>query len=336
MRHVILTTVTLTAALAAQSVVVPNANAAARGTSGLNTITRGSGNPRTAMLGIDASQLTGIPAGSIINGLSFRSNITVSNPATWPAADTDWTDYEIQIGNAIPVATWTTTLLTNFSGTPVLARDGAMRITTNTFTNDTTLPAPTPNAWGNFYFDLQTPFVYAGGDLAIYLTHPGSNSTSALFFDTVPSAAASGYVSYTGTGFNVATGAAGAFSIVRIHYGYGNGCPGTGGAVPNLVLTNGVTGGGDVIYSLGNCPATTPIVLTIGLGRSQIALPNGCNLLTVPVVTIPAATDVNGRFQLPLNIPANVIGLLQSQAAVVDVGAPGSYTLSNGVELVAN
>ncbi|MBN2492405.1 MAG: hypothetical protein JXQ29_16275, partial [Planctomycetes bacterium] len=57
----------------AQSVVAPGAATTLAGSSGLNTLLRNSGNPRTYQLGIAASELSAIPRGAVIVGLSWRS-----------------------------------------------------------------------------------------------------------------------------------------------------------------------------------------------------------------------------------------------------------------------
>jgi len=158
----------------AQSVVVPNANANVRGTSQLNTLVRNSGNPRTYQLGIAAGQLAGIPAGSCINGVSFRAMVFASNPAVWPSpAPANWTDYEIMLGDAIPLASWTGTFATNMmNATPV--RSGAMTIPVGVWLHTNGLPAPQPNPWGDFFFDFQRPFPYGGGDLALLSRIPAA------------------------------------------------------------------------------------------------------------------------------------------------------------------
>ena len=48
----------------AQSVVVPNSFAGTAGLNGLNTLIRDSGNPRTAQLLMNSSELTTVPPGS--------------------------------------------------------------------------------------------------------------------------------------------------------------------------------------------------------------------------------------------------------------------------------
>ena len=317
----------------AQSVVVPAANAAARGTGGLNTLTRNAANPRTYMLGLPATELAGIPVGSIINGLSFRASITASNAATWPPTDTSWVNYDISVGNAIALGTWTTTFATNFSGTPVKVRSGGMTIEAGTFTNNTALPAPQPNAWGDFYWDFQTPFTYTGGDLAILFSHDGSNqATSNLFLDTIASVAATG-LGYSGTGYNVATGALTTFSIPRVHYGFGKACPGTGGKLPNLVQSNNVTGGGAVTFAIGNGPASAPAVYAFGSNQVNIPLPNGCTLYTPPLATLGTTLSALGRAKFSATLPAGIAATVYVQSVLLDAGATGGYTASNAVTL---
>jgi threonine aldolase len=76
--------------LLAQSVVVPNANATTLGTAQLNSIIRNAANPRSYQYGINASQLAGVPIGSVITGVSVRFMVFASNPASWPPADITW------------------------------------------------------------------------------------------------------------------------------------------------------------------------------------------------------------------------------------------------------
>lgn len=321
-------------ALVAQaSIVVPAANAAARGTGGLNTITRNNLNPRTYMLGINASQLTP-PANAVIVGLSFRANVSASNTATWPPVDTIWPNYDISIGPAIPTATWTTTFATNFSATPSVVRAGPMLIVANSFANNPALPAPQPNPWGDFYWDFQTPYPYSGGDLGILMSHPGSNSTVlAMYVDYVANNSAAHGVSYSGTGYNVATGAVSSFCIPRVHFGYGKGCPGTNNMTPVLVQDQDITGGGTVKYAIGNGLAGAPSVYTFGSGRTNISIGNGCTLLTVPLVTLSATLDANGRHGLALPVPAGIQGMVHVQSFSLDAGGSGGLTSSNATEL---
>ena len=336
MQRLVLTSLlatTLVSALCGQSVTVPAASETARGVSGLNTLTRGSANPRTYMLGINATQLAGIPSGSVIVGVSFRSNITTSNPATWPAADTTWSTYDVQVGPAIPTATWTTTFATNFASTPQTVRTGPMLITTGTYANNTALPAPQPNPWGDFFWDFQKPYVYTGGDLAIYFSHPGSNNATALFIDTVANNATTYGVSYSASTQSATTGALSSFCIPRIHYGYGAGCPGTGGQTPVLVQTKDIQGGGTVTFGVGNGLAGAPTVYAFGSGRTNISIGNGCTLLTLPLATLSVALDANGRNALSFTLPSGLAAIVNVQSFSLDAGGNGGLTSSNAVEL---
>ncbi|MBK9384932.1 MAG: hypothetical protein IPN34_08965 [Planctomycetes bacterium] len=319
-----------------QSLVVPAANATARGTGGLNTLTRDSGNARTYMLGIDAAQhLAGLPIGAVITGLSFRSSITTSNPASWPAVDATWASYEIQVGSAIPVASWTGAFASNFSSPPQLVRSGPMLITTGTYSNNTGLSAPTPNTWGEFYFDFQTPYVYAGGDLGIYFTHGGSSIVGALFLDYVASNAANGFVAYSQTVFQGTAGASANACIPRLHYGYGAGCPGTSGTAPVLVSAGDLLGGGTARLAVGNAVAGQLGLFLLGSGRTQLPLFGSCNLLVLPLETLPFTLDANGRFALSQPVAPGILGTLDIQALTVDPGAPNGLVLANGVGFTA-
>ena len=329
----ILATVTATHA---QSIVVPNADTTTRSGTGLNTLTRDLNNPRTYMIGLPSGELAGVPPGSVITGLSFRASVSASNLASWPAADMTWADYEIQIGAAAPLATWTTTFATNFSGPTMMIRDGAFLVTAGTYSSNSALPAPQANPFTDtLFFDFQDVYPYAGGDLAVHFAHVGGSAVGALFIDGRASAAATG-VAYSATGFNIATGAAATFCVPRVHYGYGNTCPGTNNAKPVLNLTSNTTGGGPITLGVGNARVSSPIAFLFGGVKINAPLPGGCALLTNPVVVLPAMTDANGRAFLNLTVPASAIGTVHIQSAVVDPVAPAGYVTTNGVSLVAN
>lgn len=225
-----------TAVLTAQSVVVPNANETVGSTGLLNNPLRNANNARTYMIGINASQLTGIATGALITGVSLRAGNTTSNIPVWPATgDIAWADYEITVGNCLPTGSWSSTYMSNFVTAPippVTARDGPMVVQQGAVTN-VSPPSGTPNAWSEFYFDFQLPFLYLGGDLAILFTHPGSNDPTSIWFEQVASNPGVHGIAMAGGGFQAttATSLSYVFVVARIHYGYGSpsGCPGTGG-----------------------------------------------------------------------------------------------------------
>jgi hypothetical protein len=319
----------------AQSVVVPGSAAATRGTSGLNTLVRDAGQPRTYMLGLAASQLSGIAVGEVLTGVSFRSYAGPANTASWPPTDTTFASYEIRIGAAIPLASWTGNFASNFSGAPQIVRSGALRIAAATYTNAAALLAPTPNAWGEFGFDFHSAFVYAGGDLGIYFTHGGSSIGSSYFLDVVPPSAPSGIVAYSQLAFRGTGGSAADACIVRVHHGFGASCVAASGRAPQLVSAGDLVGGGIARLGVGNGPAHQPGALLLGVGRTLIPIDASCSLLVLPQAVLPFALDAHGVHALAQAVPPGVLGTLDVQAAVVDPGLPTGLVLTNGVGFTA-
>ncbi len=339
MRHPLSTLLLFAAVVPAQSVVVPNANATVSATTVLNNPMRNAGAARTYMMGINASELAAIPPGSLITGISMRAGHTGSNPAVWPANNAvTFNDYEVTVGNVIPTATWTNSFMGNFTGTPVMARDGFMLVPQGIYQN--VVAAPTANPWGEFYWDFQVPFLYTGGDLGVLMTHPGSNDPTSIFFEQVPSnTAVHGQAITQSSTFQATTASTMnyAFCVIRVHYGYGSpaGCPGTGGMTPMLVQNGNVTGGGQILLSTANAPANALGLYVFGYGRLTLPLPNGCNLLTSPLGTSLALLDGNGRHLQAINVPPTVTGTFNAQILVLDAGNPGGFTASNAVEPAA-
>jgi hypothetical protein len=319
----------------AQSIVVPAANAASRGTGGLNTLTRDLNNSRTYMLGIGASHLAGLPVGAVITGVSFRGNVTTSNAASWPAVDTTWANYDIQVGGAIPIASWTGSFASNFIAPPQVVRSGPMLVTAGSFTSSTSLPAPTPNPWGEFYFDFQVPYVYAGGDLGLYFTHGGSSITGAFFLDNIASNVANDFVAFSQTVYQGTAGVSAAACIPRLHFGYGSGCPGASGTAPVLVSAGDLLGGGTARLAVGNAVPGQLGLFLLGSGRTQIPLFGNCNLLVLPLQTLPFTLSANGRFALAQTVAPGILGTLDIQALTVDPAAPNGLVLTNGVGFTA-
>jgi hypothetical protein len=320
----------LAAGVDAQSVVVPNANASTRAGGGVNLVI-----VRTIMLGFPASELTGIPTGSYINGVSFRAAVSPLNPATWPPLDATWTNFDITVGYAIPLASWTGTFMSHFLSTPVpplLVRSGPMVIEKDTYQNNSALPAPLTNPWGDFFFDFHKTFPYVGGDLAILLTHVGNNATGNFFVEAITSSPTRG-VGFSSSSYQATSGASLPMNIARIHYGYGLGCPGTGGNVPNLVQTSDVTGGGAVTFGVSNAPSAATALYVIGATTASVPLPNGCTLLTNPVIAFPVVLSVYGRTAFAASFPPGLSLTAHVQAFVVDAGAQGGFSATNGVTL---
>jgi hypothetical protein len=321
----------LCCSLQAQSVVVPNTSATTSTGLLLNNPLREVNMARTYQQGIAASELAGIPIGSVITGISARNGHTTSNVTYPPAGNAVWNNYDVFIGPAIPLASWTGTFASNFNGVPSPARAGAMTIETGSFVFTPNIGVPQVHPWSTFYWDLQRPFVYTGGELAILYTHPGSTSTSSIWLDAVaPGTTTRAYAtaSYQGT-----SGSSTNFVVVRIHYGYGRSCPGAQNQLPVLVQTNDVTGGGPVTWAVGNGAANAPVVFAFGLTRTSIPLFNGCTLLTAPLVTVGATTSSLGRSSFTLTVPAGIRGVVHVQSFLLDAGAPGGLSGTNGTSV---
>jgi len=326
------------AGLAAQSVVVPNANATVRGTGQLNSIVRNAANPRSYQYGVNAAELAGIPPGSVLTGVSLRFMAFGSNSASWPAADITWTTYDIYAGPAAPIASWGGDPNANFAAPPQLVRTGPMVLDAGSFTN-TNPPAPTPNAWSEFYFDFQVPYLYLGGDLAFLFSHPGSTDPAqAQYPETVVSSAATYGAARNQSVYPAGTAStATTYYVMRIHYGYGMGCPGANNLTPVLVQSGDTTGGlgGTIVLQVANAPANGVGALVFGLGPVSLPLGNGCTLLTNPVATLLVLTNAKGRAPYSFQVPPGVQAAFNVQGAVLDPLAPGGYSMSNAVSPAA-
>lgn len=323
--------------LTAQSIVIPAANAAARGTTQLNTLLRNSGFPRTYMYGLSAAELANVPVGATITGLSFRFQIFASNAASWPTTDITWNDYQIHVGPCVAPATFTGNLLTNFTSTPLQVRSGPMVLPAGTYTN-TSPSAPNPNAWGEFYFDFKQTYTYTGGDLGVLLSHPGStDATTAQYLDSLTASPTTFGAAYTQSVYpasSATAAAATAFCVVRVHHGYGTGCPGSNGGTPVLVENQDTSGGlgGTILLAVNNGPAAGLSAAVIGTGRISVSLGNGCSLWTTPLVTLTVPLNALGRGVQSLSVPPGVFGTFNAQFAVIDAGASGGFTTTNAVE----
>lgn len=175
----------------ADMLVAPNANAAVNGGSGMNTITRNAGNPRSYQVLYDASELTAIPVGQNILGITWRSS---TGRAPWPPAPgASWDNYDIRVSTAATTpATMSTTFANNVGGDVVLVQSGPLSIATNYFPG----PAGPPNPFPTASIMFTTPFTYAGGNLLIEIRHPGGLHTSSTgYLDGVGT---------TGAGYGVA------------------------------------------------------------------------------------------------------------------------------------
>jgi hypothetical protein len=176
------------AAFSAAQVVIPNNFAGtSTGTVGFNTVMRQF--ERTIQAVYDTSILGGLTPGTQITGLSYRMFFTGSNPATFPAINLNYANYDIYLSTttALP-GSLSTTFATNRGGDFTQVRGGAMTVTANTYTKG--VDAATPAPWGPV-INFTTPFLYTGGRLLLEVRHSGNDGLTQgnLFMDCAPDVA---------------------------------------------------------------------------------------------------------------------------------------------------
>jgi len=212
----LLTGLSLASVAEAQTVVVPNANTSTpAGPNGLNTFIRDLGNPRTGQLLIAAAELTSIPIGQNITGMTYR--LWTGSTVAYPASPATWTDYTVNIGPGGPLP-GSTTFANNFTSPPTMVRTGTMTIPAGSCPGGSS-----PNAFCSFTITFTTPFVYNGGNLCIEVRHTGSNivNTANDFLEvadmTNPNYGVR-FWSATATGNTATTGAANTYTVARISF----------------------------------------------------------------------------------------------------------------------
>ena len=161
----------------ATTVVVPNAAATTDGDSNLTT--PGTNAPRTYQAQIAASQLSSIPVGDIITGMTFR--IAAGGPASSAASFTNWDLTLAQAANT--VSTMSTNFASNMSN-PVTVRSGALSFNAGDFPTGATAPAVNPFG---VVISFTSPYTYQGGDLVFEFSHT-AGSASVGFFDAAAGA----------------------------------------------------------------------------------------------------------------------------------------------------
>jgi len=145
--------------------VVPNESATVDGTGGSFTELFHTAE-RTAQIILNASQLTHIPVGSQVTGLSFRSFDIVARPA----ASSTFTDYQVFASTAAKrPSDASTTFALNEGVDKVQVRSGVLHIQAGSFGSE-----GTPRPFGpTVHFDRA--FIYKGGDLCFTIRHNGGD-----------------------------------------------------------------------------------------------------------------------------------------------------------------
>lgn len=200
------------------TVVAPSAYTTTSGPSGVNTLVRGTGAPRTYQMQFSTAVLGGLPVGANITELRFRLDATAV--AAFPINTVTWSDYEVTLAQA---ANSVSGMSTNFASnmlSPVLVKFGALSVSANTFT-----AGANPNAFGSLIV-LDTPYVYQGGDLVMFFRHTGSDSTNTAFLDdvtTTTSGFGTDFRAFSANGFSSTAGTAASVTIAQIVFAYSPG-----------------------------------------------------------------------------------------------------------------
>ncbi len=116
---------------------------------------------------------------------------------------------------------------------------------------------------------------------------------------------------------------------------YGTGTPGTGARVPALVGAGCPTPGQTVTLSVTNGLANTAGLLLVGVRSTAISILGGI-VLVLPDLQLSHSLDGTGAVTLPIPLPANNRLVGQSfflQTIYFDPGAPGSFSMSRGLQL---
>ncbi|MBL8900796.1 MAG: hypothetical protein JNM84_24405 [Planctomycetes bacterium] len=125
---------------------------------------------------------------------------------------------------------------------------------------------------------------------------------------------------------------------------YGSGCPGFGSFVPELTGEGCLGAGALIRLRIARARTGTPGALLFGAGPGALPLGNGCSLLVAPLFSAPVLPLQiigpgglgNGYAIVPIRLPAEVvISPLAIQAFLLDAGAPGGFSTTNGLAILA-
>jgi len=159
--------------------VAPGNYTSTSGPGGLNTLLRNNGAPRTYQMQFSAAAL-GLPVGAKITELRFR--LETNATAVFPTNLVTWSDYEVTLAQAAnSIAAMSTNFAPNILS-PALVKSGPLSLAAGSFT-----PGANPNSFGSLLV-FDTPYVYQGGDLVMLFRHPGSDSPTTAFLDSLSSA----------------------------------------------------------------------------------------------------------------------------------------------------
>jgi hypothetical protein len=187
-------------------VVVPNFYTNTNGTGVTAVPIDTQGHSWTIQLIYNQSQLTGL-IGQDITGIAYRRGATAGG--SYPLSQTTWDPYVVRLGPSVAPNAATGTFASNFTAAPTQVHSGSFSVPTFAWPN---FGPPGPNPWGPV-LSFDVPYHYAGGNLAMLITHPGSDNTNignALMDTTTSTSPGFGtdYSYFAATGFDVPSGAA--------------------------------------------------------------------------------------------------------------------------------
>ncbi len=198
------------------AVVAPGSYTTTHGTTGVNTLLRNAGAPRTYQMQFSPAALGGLPVGASITELRFRldTNATIT---VFPTNTVTWSDYEVTLAQAAnPISGMSTNFASNLLS-PVLVKSGALSLSPNSFTT-----SASPNPFGSLVVS-DTPYVYQGGDLVMLFRHPGSDSASTAFLDALNSSTpgyGTDFRAFSATSFSATFGIQASVTIAQIVFTY--------------------------------------------------------------------------------------------------------------------
>jgi hypothetical protein len=202
------------------AVVAPGSYTTTFGPSGLNTLLRNSGFPRTYQMQFSSAALAGLPVGARITELRFRLNTNTVPMSAFPTNTVTWSDYEVTLAQAAnPISGMSATFGLNMRS-PVLVKNGALSLSANSFTTSAGL-----NPFGSLVV-FDTPYVYQGGDLVMLFSHTGSDSASSAYLDDLTTATpgyGTDFQAFSATSFGAASGTQTAVNIAQIVFTYSPG-----------------------------------------------------------------------------------------------------------------
>jgi hypothetical protein len=149
------------------SATIPNIYATTAGPGYSGALIGTTTSPFTEEMIWNASQLTGL-IGSQLTSVQYRAGHALPNG--YPFVTTTWSDYRISFAPSVAPSAASTTIADNLTASPTLVRSGPLTVTQFAWP-----VGGSPSPWG-VQITFDTPYFYAGGNLAMIVSQPGSNN----------------------------------------------------------------------------------------------------------------------------------------------------------------